>query len=212
MNPTTSEWFTVVAYNPILNVCDLKPAAGSQRGFLSDVPIACWGGSWEQQKRQTPALPSVVDPGAWGAAARGPRWGVAYPVQLGDLAKVEYLGGSYNSPIITEFGGNPVEAGPAFVGAQLGESPFNRYDLLLPSGAWLKSLGDGSWLIATGPVGSPAASIRLGADGSVTINAASITINGVTTFNGTGQNINGKEIAVVGAPDSAGHPLTGSNQ
>jgi hypothetical protein len=68
-------------------------------------------------------------------------------------------------------------------------------------------------------VGNPAAQITLAADGTITldgsalvINTPTITVNGQTSFTEAGQVINGKEIAVVGAPDSRGDRLTGSNQ
>lgn len=47
--------------------------------------------------------------------------------------------------------------------------------------------------------------------GTVTIDA-NVNITGTVTILGTGNTINGKEITVVGAPDTQGHTLTSSNQ
>lgn len=219
MNPT-NKWFSVVRYDPIKETCTLAPASQSQAGLLYDVPIAWWGGSWQGQKRSPLKLTKEVSPAAWGASEQGPRWGLSLPVQQGDLAKVEWPEGNQSAPFITAFlRGVPGTVGPAFIGSEQGESPHGRFDLLLPSGAWARSLNDGSWVLSTGPVGGPAASIRLGANGTITLDGAAlvvntpvVTVNGVTTFTQSGQAIAGKEIAVIGAPDSGGDVLTGSAQ
>jgi hypothetical protein len=215
-----ARWYSVLAYNPINETCTVAPASQSQSGILYDVAIAIWGGSWQAQKRSPLKFTETADPGAWGDSAQGPRWGLSLPVSQGDLALVEQAEGDQSAPFITAFlPGVPGTLGAAFVGGEQGESPYGRFDLLLPSGAWARSLGDGSWVISTGPVGGPAASMVLGADGTITlngsalvVNAPTVTVNGVTTFTQSGQNISGKEIAVVGAPDSRGDSLTGSAQ
>jgi hypothetical protein len=215
-----TSWYSVLTYNPINETCTLAPASQQQAGILYDVPIAWWGGNWAAQKRTPLKLTEGVEPGAWGSSEQGPRWGLALPVQQGDLAKVEHMDDDQSSPFITAFlNGIPGTHAPAFVGAEQGESPQGRFDLLLPSGAWARALGDGSWVLSTGPVGGPAAELRLGADGTITLSGAAlvidtplVTVNGVTTFTAGGQNISGKEIAVIGAPDSRGDTLTGSAQ
>jgi hypothetical protein len=215
-----ARWFSVVAYNPINQTCTVAPASQSQSGLLYDVPIAHWGGSWRRQKQTPLNLTETVEPGAWGASEMGPLWGMGLPVQQGDLALVEQGDGNQSAPYIVGFApGVPGTLGPAAVGVEQGEPPQGRFDLLLPSGAWARALGDGGWIISTGPVGGPAASIQLGADGVITlnggalvVNAPTVTVNGVTTFSQGGQNIAGAEIAVVGAPDSRGDRLTASNQ
>ncbi len=215
-----AKWFSVLTYNPLEQTCTVAPSSQSQSGLLYDVPIACWGGSWQGQKRSPLKLTETVEPGAWGASDAGPRWGLALPVQQGDLALVEQGDHNQSAPCIVGFApGVPGTLGPAAVGVEQGESLYGRFDLLLPSGAWARSLRDGSWVISTGPVGGPAASIRLGSDGTITLNGAAlvvntpvVTVNGVTTFSVAGQKIGGSEIAVVGAPDSGGDTLTASNQ
>jgi len=215
-----TKWFSVVAYNPINETCTLAPASQSQSGLLYDVAIAAWGGSWQGQRRSPLKLTETVALGDWGNSTEGPRWGLSLPVQQGDLAKVEWLDDNQSSPFITAFlRGVPGTLGPAFVGGEQGEPTGDRFDLLLPSGAWARSLEDGSWVLSTGPVGGAAATLRLGADGTITltgdamvVNCPTVTVNGVTTFSQAGQNIRGKEIAVIGAPDSRGDRLTGSNQ
>lgn len=212
-----SRWYRVLTYDPIAQTCVLAPASQCQSGIIYDVPILAWGGNWQDQKRVPLQLTQPVDPGAWGSSDQGPRWGVTFPVQQGDLAKVEYLDGA---AVVTGFAkGILGSQGPAIAAEEQGESIDNRFDLLLPSGAWARSLGDGSWVLSTGPVGNPAAQITLAADGTITldgsalvINTPTITVNGQTSFTEAGQVINGKEIAVVGAPDSRGDRLTGSNQ
>jgi len=213
-------WYRVLSYNPTLQTCVLAPASQTQSGILYDVPIALWGGTWADQKRLPLQLTQPVDPGQWGTAADGPRWGIALPIQQGDMVKVEYPDGNTRTPLITGFAKGVIGSqGPAVVAAEQGESTQDRLDLLLPSGAWARCLGDGTWILSTGPAGSPAAQITLGADGTITLDGASlvvntptITVNGQTSFTEAGQVINGKAIAVIGAVDSAGHPLVSDNQ
>lgn len=213
-------WYRVLSYNPALQTCVLAPASQSQSGILYDVPIALWGGSWADQKRSPLRLTQTVDPGQWGEAAEGPRWGVALPIQQGDMAKVEYPDGNTNTPLITSFAKGIIGSqGPSVVGVEQGEAEGDRLDLLLPSGAWARCLGDGTWIISTPPVGSPGAQLTLSPDGTITldgahlvVNTPTVTVNGQTSFTQAGQVINGKAIAVVGAVDSAGHPLVSDNQ
>lgn len=215
-----SKYYRVLEYNPIAETCTVAPASQSQSGILYDVPVMLWGGSWANQKRTALKLTEQVDPGAWGQAAQGPRWGVSLPIQQGDLVHVEYLEDDRSSPRIVGFMRGVVgESGPAAIAIEQEESARDRLDVLLPSGAWARALGDGSWVFSTGPVGSPAATLRLGADGTITLEGSTlvvdcptVTVNGITTFTQTGQNITGREIAVIGAPDSRGDRLTGSAQ
>ena len=184
--------YTVLSYNPIFNACDLSPAGQSAKGILRDVPIACfWGGTSESQQSHYPRFPPE-------AIAPAPRWGVVYPVQPGDFAQVDFLGGDQSSAVITGFICNwRGTRGPAYLAQEIGEPIKNRYDVLLPSGAWLKSLEDGSWIIAAAPAKSPACSITLKADGSVVINAP----GGVHITNDAESTINGKGIVVIGGMD-----------
>jgi hypothetical protein len=213
-------WHRVLAYDPLMETCTLAPASGSQAGLLRDVPIALWGGSDYGQQRSAARLTQPVDAGQWGSTEGGPRWGVSFPVQQNDLAQVSHVDGDQSRPVITAFLRGTVGS-PAIapVGVEQGESAKDRFDLLLPSGAWCRSLEDGSWVVATGPVGAAAASIRIGADGTITltggalvVDCPTVTINGVTDFTESGQTIGGKEISVIGGVDSAGHSNVASGQ
>lgn len=213
-------WYRVLAYDPMTETCTLAPASGSQAGILRDVPIAVWGGSWYAQQRSAARLTQPVSPGDWGQTEGGPRWGVSFPVQQNDLAQLSYVDGDQSRPVITAFLRGTVGS-PAIapVGMEQGESAKDRFDLLLPSGAWCRSLEDGSWVVATGPVGGAAASIRIGADGTITLNGSAlvvncptVTVNGVADFTESGQTIGGKEISVIGGVDSAGHSNVSSGQ
>ena len=219
------EWYQVISYTPIPGVCDLAPATQTPRGILREVPIACfWGGAWEIQKRYTPPIPNPVDTGQFGGVAEGPRWGMAFPIQPGDYALVGYLDPS--TAVIVGFApgwrGTPK---PAYVGAQMGEPIADRFDVLLPSGAWLRSLADSTWIVTTASVDSPSVAIRLGADGSVSINAGSVSVTAETvsitagdiTLTGNvhvegSQDINGKKVMVIGGRDSAGHTMVQDGQ
>jgi hypothetical protein len=213
-------WFRVLAYDPLTESCTLAPASGSQSGLRRDVPIALWGGSDYGQQRSAARITQPVDVEQWGSAEGGPRWGMSWPVQQNDLAQVSYVDGDQSRPVITAFLrgtiGSPTIAP---VGVEQGESAKDRFDLLLPSGAWCRSLEDGSWVVATGPVGSAAASVRIGADGTITltgsalvVNCPTVTVNGVTSFTESGQTINGKEITVIGSRDSRGDVNVSSGQ
>lgn len=209
----------VLSYDPLTETCTLAPASGSQAGLLRDVPIALWGGSQYGQRRSAARLTETV-PGDWGKAEGGPRWGLSFPVQQNDLAQLSYVDGDQSRPVITAFLRGTVGS-PAIapVGVEQDEPIKDRFDLLLPSGAWCRSLADGSWIVATGPVGAAAASIRIGADGTITLNGSAlvvncptVTVNGVANFTESGQTIGGKEISVIGGVDSAGHSNVSSGQ
>lgn len=191
-----SELYTVLKYYPETETCDLYPANQNGRGALSRVAIAVGhGGAWENQQRHNPPLENRSDPSQFGNVERGPRWGQSFPVQEGDIAEVHWLGMDQSVPIIKNFLHHRGVLGPAWVASKIGDrpdglpesdkEPDNRYDLLLPSGAWLRSTKDGSWTIATPPVDAPKAfivlhangDINIHAEGTVTINAAKIDLN-----------------------------------
>lgn len=217
--------YQVISYNPILNVCDLAPAGQGGQGILRGVPIGCfWGGSWQAQVRHRPPLPRRASPEQWGEAVGGPRWGVVFPVQLGDYCEVDFLDGDLTSAVIIAFcpgwRGNP---GPAYVGEQFGESTQDRFDLLLPSGGWARCLGDGTWLISAAPVGQGPV-VRISADGSVTVQAdnvaiaassilfeGSVAVNGALSVQGD-TTVNGKGVMVQGGVDSAGDVMVSTGQ
>lgn len=215
-----NRWYRVVAYDPITETCTLAPASQSQAGLLYDVPVGRWGGSWQAQKRSPLKLTDEVNPADWGNSAQGPRWGISFPIQQGDLALVEFADGDQSSPVIAAFSRGIVGTlGAAFVGAEQGESPYDRFDILLPSGAWARALSDGTWILSTPAVGAPASSITIGADGTITltgsalvVNTPTVTVNGVTTFTESGQNINGQDITVIGGVDDRGHRIVTSGQ
>lgn len=182
-----SDLYTVVRYDPLAHTCDLTSASINQRGDLKEVPIACgFGGAWEFQSQHQPAVGSVNQQ-QWGNCARGARWGVAYPIQPGDLCRVMYAGESQSDPMITEFYRQQGDYGIPWVANQVlssendytkntpldDDEPELRYDLLLPSGAWLRSLKSGSWVVATAPVDRPKAYIVLDANGTIKIKARS---------------------------------------
>lgn len=211
--------YRVLSYDPKTETCNLAPASGSQAGLLRDVPIGIWGGSQYGQQRAAARLTETVS-GNWGEAEGGPRWGLSLPVQQNDLAQLSYVDDDQSRPIITAFfRGTVGRPAIAPVGLEQGESAKDRFDLLLPSGAWCRSLADGSWVVATGPVGAAAASIRIGADGTITLNGSAlvvncptVTVNGVADFTKSGQTIGGAEICVVGSVDSRGDRNVSSGQ
>jgi hypothetical protein len=186
-NSVSSDLYTVLKYYPEWETCDLISASPNARGALQQVPIAVGhGGSWENQQRHEPAVENKADPGKWGNCDRGPRWGESFPVQEGDLAEVRFVGANQSVPLITKFLHWRGNYGPAFVAKNLKSRPDglpssdkeidNRYDLLLPSGAWLRSTGDGGWIIATPPVDNPKAFIALHADGTIHISGSHVII------------------------------------
>ena len=207
-----TELYQIISYNPLLNICDVAPASQGAAGILRAVPLGCfWGGSRADQVRHSPPLPKTVDSAQWGRATGGPRWGVTFPVQPGDYCQVGFLGGDRSSAIIVGLlpgwrGGY----GPAYVGQRFGESPTDRFDILLPSGGWARCLADGSWVFQAAPAGQGAA-IRVGSDGAVAINASSITLNGAVAINGSAT-INGKGIMVTGGIDSRGDTMVATGQ
>ncbi|MBD2019354.1 hypothetical protein H6F43_04045 [Leptolyngbya sp. FACHB-36] len=181
-----SDLYTVLSYNPIEQTCDLAPASINQRGTLTAVPIAAgFGGAWELQQSHRPKVAGSVNPKTYGNVARGPRWGENYPIQPGDMCRVCYIGESMSDPVITEFVRWRGDLGVPWVANQVlsqpndyteatpieEDEPVDRYDLLLPSGAWLRSSKKGSWTIATPPVDRARNFITLNADGSIKIKA-----------------------------------------
>lgn len=218
--------YQVIAYNPILNVCDVAPASQSGLGILRGVPIACfWGGSWQSQFRHQPPLPRIASQSQWGEAAGGPRWGVIYPVQLGDYCEIECLDDDPTSAVIIAFSpGWRGGLGPAHVGRQYGESELDRFDILLPTGGWARCLADGTWVISAAPVGK-GPTVRISADGSVLIHqaaevaiaASTINIQGAVSIDGPlsvqgDTTIGGKGVVVVGGVDSAGDVMVSTGQ
>jgi uncharacterized protein YidB (DUF937 family) len=185
---TGSDLYTVLAYDPIAQTCDIAPATMNQRGTMSAVPIHCaFGGAWENQVGHKPAV-QATNSERWGNAPRGPRWGQSLPIQPGDVARVAYVAESMSDPVIVGFYRWRGDFGLPWVANQvLGkrDSPYNqqlpaddgdvadRYDLLLPSGAWMRSGNLGSWTMATAPVHLPKAWFALDASGKVRIRARS---------------------------------------
>lgn len=180
-NMVEAETYTVSRYYPEFGTCDLIPATINQRGELSAVPIKVpFGGSWEASSVHQPQVYSGNGDG-WGNASRGPRWGMNFPVQPGDLALVEYEGAAASDPVIVGFRftrGNYTVAWTANQVLSKGNDytentavdddlVSDRFDLLLPSGAWLRSTQAGSWVMATAPVDRPNAFFTLHADGKI---------------------------------------------
>lgn len=181
---TGSDLYTVLRYNPITQTADLAPASTNQRGALSEVPVCVgFGGAWEIQSNHEPKV-STVNVDLWGDCPRGPRWGTNYPIQPGDMVRVEYQGEMMSDPVVTGFFRWRDGYGVPWVANQvLGKrdndyskqlpqddaGTDNRYDLLLPTGAWLRSGAGGSWAIATPPVHFPMAWVSVAADGKVKI-------------------------------------------
>ncbi len=181
------ERYTVGRYDPDFQLCDLYPASINQRGQLSDVPIACgFGGSWEAQNAHEPEVASggFVSPN-WGNVARGARWGQTFPIQPGDMALVVYQGAGASDPIIIGFEFANGNYSIPWLANQLlsTENDYTnqladdedltqgRYDLLLPSGAWLRSAQKSSWTVATAPADRPKAFITLHHDGKIKLKA-----------------------------------------
>jgi len=182
---TGTDWYTVLRYDPIWQLCDLAPASSNQRGVLRSVPVgAAFGGAWELQTFHKPALERVVEPGNWGECPRGPRWGQSLPIQEGDMARVSFAAEGSSDPVITGFMRWRGDYGIPWVANQvLGgiendyteQTPLDddiladRWDILLPSGAWMRSTESGSWTIATAPVHRAVAWASLGFDGKIKI-------------------------------------------
>lgn len=168
-----TDWYTVLRYNPEWQVCDLAPASSNQRGVLESVPIAqSFGGAWELQVFHKPTLERIVEPAHWGECPRGPRWGQALPIQEGDMARVSFAGEGSSDPVIVGFMrwrgdyGIPWVANQVLAGIEndyTEQTPedddilADRWDILLPSGAWARSTESGSWTFATAPVHRPVA-------------------------------------------------------
>lgn len=180
-----TDWYTVLRYDPVWQLCDLAPASSNQRGVLRSVPIAQpFGGAWELQIFHKPDLERIVDPAHWGECPRGPRWGTDLPIQEGDMARVSFAGEGSSDPVIVGFlrwrgdYGIPWVANQVLGGIEndyTEQTPLDddlladRWDVLLPSGAWLRSTESGSWTIATAPVHRPVAWASIGFDGKIKI-------------------------------------------
>lgn len=170
--------FRVRSYDPIFQRCDLDNFSQSQAGTKFAVPIG--------QLHGGVGLRNQKDYSAWGAASAqvegvtidGPRWGVALPIQVGDIAQVELIDGE---DTIVCFFRQRGEAGPAVVALGLADSLYrqsippedllaaDRFDVLLPTGAWARANAAGGWTIATAPVDNPRAFAVLFPNGSVRV-------------------------------------------
>jgi hypothetical protein len=181
---TGTDFYTVLQYYPDRQTCDLAPASTNQRGVLKSVPIAQpFGGAWELQSFHEPKLDRVVNSEHWGECPRGARWGQSLPIQQGDMARVSFAGEGQCDPIIVGFMRWRGDYGIPWVANQAlsVENDYtkstppdddvlnDRWDVLLPSGAWIRSTESGSWTIATAPVHRAIAFISLGYDGKITI-------------------------------------------
>lgn len=183
---TGSDLYTVLAYDPIAQTCDLASASINQRGTLTAVPISqAFGGAWELQAGHQPQI-ATTDPSRWGDCQRGPRWGMNLPIQPGDMAKVGYVGESMSDPVIVAFYRWRGDYGIPWVANQvLGHrdndytkqtpqddaEPADRFDILLPTGAWIRSTQSGSWVIATNPVNFAKTWLSLDAEGKIKLKA-----------------------------------------
>lgn len=176
---TSEDLYQVIAYFPESYTCNLAPATQNARGILRNVPIGCfWGGSWDAQQRYSPPFPN--------GARVGSRWGIGFPVQQGDYAVVRYL--DQTTAYIAAFlpGWRGVR-GPAYQGQQIGEPIVDRFDLLHPSGSWVRILQDGTWKLTT-PENT--VTITIDAGGSVTVDAEkSIHLNAKEGIEMTAKNI-----------------------
>lgn len=206
------ELYQVISYNPLLGVCDVAPASQNASGILRAVPLACsWGGARAAQVRHNPPMEPTVSPGEWGNSPGGPRWGVAFPIQPGDYCLVGSLGGASGAmAIVGLVPGWRSSPTPAQVGQAAGEPVGDRFDILLPSGAWARALGDGSWVLQASPAGA-GASVRIGSDGTITLTAGAIALNGDVSINGA-TDIGGKGVMVEGGQDSAGDTMVVTGQ
>lgn len=199
--------YQVISYDPIAYTCNVAPASQNARGILRNVPISCWwGGSWEIQQRYSPPFPE--------RAEQGTRWGMGLPIQPGDYCLVARFD-AVSAYIIQFLPGWRGVRGPSTVGQQNGEPVEDRLDLLHPSGAWLRCLQDGTWILNT-----PNNSVRIEVDasgavsisaGSISVNASEINLNGDVHVNGS-QDINGKRVMVIGGKDTDGDTMIQDGQ
>lgn len=182
---TGSDYYTVKKYDPVLQLCDLYPGGTHQRGILTKVPIAQIGASsWEDQIFHEPALSSKMDPEQWGQVCRGPKAGVSWPIQPGDLALVQFRGESQSDPVITAFMRQDLGLGIPWTANQaIGRRDDkykqrlpqddaklkDRYDVLLPSGAWIRSTKEGSITLSTPPVHNARCFLSLDSEGRIKI-------------------------------------------
>lgn len=182
-----AHWYSVLYYDPLRSLCDLRSENSSVSGNLYEIPVLIPFGGSEETAQDT--FPEWFAPLGWGQFSteteegiyNTPRWGVSYPIQPGDFALVEWLG-SPAEPFVTAFSRLTADIAPAIVA--LGFDNFyaestptsvesDRYDLLLPTGAWLTSHQDGSWTIATPPVHNARNFFSQFADGRVRLWARS---------------------------------------
>lgn len=174
--------YVVTFFDPLRATCDLRPEDSTRGGFLYQVPIVSdFGGSEDTAKN---VFPEWEAPEIWGeyeyesdpeGIYNTPRWGVQYPIQPGDIAIVQWENGD---PLIIGFTRLTADVTPAVVA--LGFDNFysentptsverDRYDLLLPTGAWQTSHFDGSWTTATPPVHNARNFISQFADGRLRV-------------------------------------------
>ena len=180
------ERFIVENFYPETGEVDLIPDTLTQRGRLSRVPVkAPFGGSWEAQQSVEEGVASFFSGESWGNSARGPRWGMHLPVEPGDIAIVQYMGGGQSDPVVTAFIRGNGDFTVAWTANQVlseqndytDETPDDdglldgRFDLLLPSGAWLRSGFEGSWTIATPPVDRAKSFVSLHPNGRIVVKA-----------------------------------------
>lgn len=169
----------VVDYNPETESCTL--CLGGRHGgtYLYNVPIAVdFGGCYEvQQKMHQPC--DRAKPDQYGKVERGPRWGVSYPVQVGDTCVVGFVSGNESTPVILKFLRGWSDPGIGWVAKKVeregegfpetDQQPAHRFDICLPSGGWLRCLSDSSWVVSTAPLNKPKALITLHANGDIDI-------------------------------------------
>lgn len=185
MEPLKATLYMVQTYDPLRQRCTIVPYNADGGPILSDVPLGIgWNGSWERQQHYGGSIAQMSAPEQWGNSPRGAVWGQTYPIESGDIVLVQYFG---NDPIITAWSQDlsAMHHSPAWVANQIhsnpndftketppsDDEPQGRYDILLPSGAWMRALHDGSWVVTACPVDRPKTFMVLNADGSFKIKA-----------------------------------------
>jgi hypothetical protein len=185
MEPLKPTLYMIQLYDPLRQRCTIVPYTPEGGPILTDVPLGIgWNGSWERQQQYGGTIAQMAGADQWGNSPRGPVWGQTHPIEPGDIVLIQYLG---QDPIITAIVPDlsAMHHSPAWVANQVhsnpndftketpaaDDEPQGRYDTLLPSGAWMRALHDGSWVVATCPVDRPKAFLVLNADGSFKIKA-----------------------------------------
>jgi hypothetical protein len=185
MEPRQPTLYMIQSYDPLRQRCTIVPYNPDGGPILTDVPLAIgWSGSWERQQQYGGTIGPLMNAEQWGNSPRGPVWGETHPIEPGDIVLVQFLGAD---AIITAIAHDLGAAhhSPAWVANQVHSSPNDftketpaaddepqgRYDVLLPSGGWLRNLADGSWVVTTCPVDRPKVFMVLNADGSFKIKA-----------------------------------------